>query len=300
MATVNRKVFETVDNDGNKIFLAVVRPRPDTEVDARRLYSKTKTRLLNNKEAIPRSRARDLATELGLWSDEKQAQLDTFEKEIARLEDIVHKGRKADLTEEDKSYIDEHGMKLFGRHVALNLRRVRFERILLLLETSQLNDIIAEEIAENEMIDFFVSQVTVWGKNEGKDSLYNKSYFDKYSDFISKKNEPAARKAREEFLNLFNENDPDWEKKLPENKLLLKYGFVNDSLKLVNDKGEFVDVDWNRVDEEGNSLDENGNPIKSETDSVEEVVADFDDVVPTASVTPSEPSKSVESVVVAE
>lgn len=282
MATVNRKVFETVDAEGNKIFLAVVRPKPDTEVDARRLYSKTKTRLLNNKEAIPRSRARDLATELGLWSDEKQAQLEAYEKEIARLEDIVHKGRKANLTADDESYISEHGMRLFGRHVALNLRRVRFERILLLLETAQLNDIIAEEIAENEMIDFLVSQVTVWGKNEGKESLYNKSYFDKYSDFISRKSEDAARKAREEFLNMFNENDPDWEKKLPENKLLIKYGFVNDSLKLVNDKGELVDADWKRVDEEGNYLDESGNPIKDSAENTNEIVADFDDESPVA------------------
>lgn len=284
MATVNRRVFETVDVDGNKIFLAVVRPRPDTEVDARRLYSKTKTRLLNNKEAVPRSRARDLAIESGLWNDEKQAKLDEFEKEIARLEDIVHKGRQAELTDDDKVYIAEHGMKLFGRHVALSLRKVRFERILLLLETSQLNDIIAEEIAENEMIDFFVSQVTVWGKNEGKESLYNKSYFDKYSDFISRKSEESARKAREEFLNLFNENDPDWEKKLPENKLLLKYGFVNSDLKLINERGEFVDADWKRVNEDGTPLDENGNPIKSEDDSVEEVIADFDDESPKATV----------------
>jgi hypothetical protein len=71
--------------------------------------------------------------------------------------------------------------------------------------------------------------------------------------------------------------DRDFEAKLPENKFLKMFHFVNDDLSLVNDKGETIDTEgrridkngyWlndqgHRVDKDGNVLDENGNYIPS-------------------------------------
>jgi hypothetical protein len=73
--------------------------------------------------------------------------------------------------------------------------------------------------------------------------------------------------------------DKDFEAKLPENKFLKMFNFVNDDLSLVNDKGQLVDVDGRpidkngyylneegkRVDKEGNILDESGNYISTIT-----------------------------------
>jgi hypothetical protein len=62
--------------------------------------------------------------------------------------------------------------------------------------------------------------------------------------------------------------DQDWEAKLPENKFLKEYEFVDDKLRLVNKEGHYITTDGKRVDEnfryideEGNFVDEDGNRI---------------------------------------
>jgi hypothetical protein len=62
--------------------------------------------------------------------------------------------------------------------------------------------------------------------------------------------------------------DKDFEAKLPENKFLKMFNFVNEDLSLVNNKGETVDLEGRKIDkngyyinEEGKRVDKDGNPL---------------------------------------
>ena len=80
----------------------------------------------------------------------------------------------------------------------------------------------------------------------------------------------------------------DIAKQLPENEVLLKYGFVDDKLRLVNEDGQLINKEDEVVDEDGLTsedkkvvehkpfLDDDGNEIKKVE---EEIVEDVVDVV---------------------
>ena len=73
--------------------------------------------------------------------------------------------------------------------------------------------------------------------------------------------------------------DDDYEAKLPENKFLKQYDFVNEDLqfineegqtvdregRLVNNKGRFVDEDGNFVDKDGLRVDEDGDYVMEQS-----------------------------------
>jgi len=64
--------------------------------------------------------------------------------------------------------------------------------------------------------------------------------------------------------------DKDFEKKLPENKFLVDYGFANENLHLINKEGNLIDVDGNLIDEQGRYIDKDGNVIDREGRKVNE------------------------------
>ena len=55
--------------------------------------------------------------------------------------------------------------------------------------------------------------------------------------------------------------DKDFEKKLPENKFLSKFEYVNEELSLINKEGVTVDTKGRRINDEGHYLDEDGNRV---------------------------------------
>jgi len=73
--------------------------------------------------------------------------------------------------------------------------------------------------------------------------------------------------------------DQDFESRLPENKFLKMFDFVDEDLSLVdteghrvdlegrrvNDLGQYIDADGKRVDIDGNPLDEDGNYVPTVT-----------------------------------
>lgn len=259
-----KSVFETVDSEGNKLFLFVTKPRANQVAEARGVFSKAKLASLKNHEAVPRSKINDLLREQEIWNDEKQAKLEDVQTKIDRLENILRKGKNFDeYTKDELELIDAIGFKLFGRKTAIALRKLRFERLLLALDLSALDDVTAEVIAENQMYDYLASQCTFYGKNEGMETKFNTRYFDSFDDYVARKSEQATLDARTEFENFYNDFDAEWQKKLLENKFLLKYKFVNDELEL--------------IDEDGNLVDEDFKPItKQEAQEIEDSVGDFE------------------------
>jgi hypothetical protein len=64
--------------------------------------------------------------------------------------------------------------------------------------------------------------------------------------------------------------DSDFEKKLPENKFLLDYKFINDDLRYVNNGGKLVDEDGRLVDENGRYVNEEGKFVDRDGNLVDE------------------------------
>ena len=140
--------------------------------------------------------------------------------------------------------------------------------------------------ADNAKFNYLVYACTVYTDN------HSKKYFDSYEDYTNRSTSPEAITAAQNLANMIYGLEENYDAKLPENKFLKNYKFVDEKLRFINkdgklvdsegrlvnedgryinDKGELIDKEGNRVDENGEYLidftpflDENGNPISLE------------------------------------
>ena len=195
--------------------------------------------------AILRSELDKYAEERGLWDDEKQKRLEELNNSI---EEKVLKLKKGGISLSE------------GKEIAIDISALRLKRTLLMSERNQLDAYTAETIAENDRFDCLVSQCVVDEENN--------KVFDSLDDYKEKSHEDYASKAAASLSILLYNLDEDWEKELPENQFLLRYGFVNDELQLIDKDGNLVDVNGKRinknfqyVNDEGKVIDEDGNLV---------------------------------------
>ena len=64
--------------------------------------------------------------------------------------------------------------------------------------------------------------------------------------------------------------DKDFEEKLPENKFLKDFKFVNDDLSLINKDGDMVDTDGKIINDQGHYLNEGGERIDADGNLLDE------------------------------
>jgi hypothetical protein len=83
-------------------------------------------------------------------------------------------------------------------------------------------------------------------------------YFKGYEDYLNKAADPVAVLAAQNLAAMLYGLESDYEEKLPENKFLKKYKFVNKDLRLVNEKGQLVDEENRLIDEKGRFINEAG------------------------------------------
>ena len=137
----------------------------------------------------------------------------------------------------------------------------------LISERMALEQNTAESISDNVRFDFLVANCTY---NENGQKVYKD--IDDYADNSDNEIAFAAATALSQMMYSI---DKDFEARLPENKFLKMFNFVNDDLTLVNNDGNMVDSEGRRIDEngyylnddgkrvdrDGNLLDENGNYV---------------------------------------
>lgn len=217
---------------------------------------------------IVRARLDDLLKEQGLWDDSKQLKFNTLQQQLLDHERSLSKG----------------GISLkAAKEIAIKMKALREELRELISVRTNLDNHTAEGQADNARFNYLISASLVYSNNK------DKKYFQDYADYLRRASEPIAIKAAQVLANMLYGLDNDYEKKLPENKFLVKYKFVDEKLRLVNkdghlvdsegrlidesgrfinDKGQFVDKNGNLVDENGDYLtefkpftDDDGNPI---------------------------------------
>jgi hypothetical protein len=187
--------------------------------------------------AVLRATLQNILKEQGVWSEAKQKQYEELTENIGKTETKLAKG----------------GIKLKeARELAINLRRYRAEVRDLISERSQLDSNTAEGQAENARFNYLVASATV-------DNETGKPIFKDLDDYIQRGNDEVASEAARRLAHSLYQFDIDYEKGLPENKFLKKWGFVNDDLHLVRKKdGKLIDVEGRLVDENGRYVDEDG------------------------------------------
>lgn len=205
---------------------------------------------------IVRGRLEDLLKEQGLWDDNKQLKMTTLQQEILDGEKSLAKG----------------GISInAAKQIAVKMKNLREDLRDLISVRTNLDNHTAEGQADNARFNYLVSSCLVY-----KDS--KKKYFDNYEDYLNRASEPVAIRAAQVLANMLYGLDNDYEKKLPENKFLLKYKLVDENLRYINKDGKYVDIDGRLVDENGRYINDKGQFVDKNGNLVDdngEYVTDF-------------------------
>jgi hypothetical protein len=215
--------------------LAVVSPSLEDQREATKVYNTAFSDALKAK-AVVRAKLDDLLVEQGLWDDRKQNKFTELQSKILDGERKLAKGGIS-LSEAKKT--------------ALDMKRVREELRELISVKTNLDTHTAEGQADNARFNYLVSACTVYNENK-------KKYFSSYDDYMNKSADPVAVVAAQNLAGMLYGLDADYESKLPENKFLKDYKFVDEKLRLVNKEGKLVDEEGRLIDENGRFINEKG------------------------------------------
>src|SRR5688500_6065519 len=110
----NKLVFDTKDENGKPIKLAVKRPDVEQSRELKKIWNKSFSEALNSGAPV-RAKINDIARQQDLWNDEKEAELNKLQKELFGIELKIQKGGAAGLT------------KNAAKTLALRVREIRAE-----------------------------------------------------------------------------------------------------------------------------------------------------------------------------
>ena len=251
----------TATIDGKDVTFAVRSPTLQDQKEATKVYNTAFTDALKSK-AIVRAKLDDLLVEQGLWDDSKQMRFSTLQAQILEGERKLAKG----------------GIALAqAKEEALKMRKLREELRDLIAVKTNLDTHTAEGQADNARFNYLVSACTVYNDNK-------KPYFSNYEDYNSKSGDAVSVLAAQNLAGMLYGLDNDYEDKLPENKFLKQYKFVDDKLRLINKDGKLVDSEGRLIDENGRFIndkgefvDKDGNPVDIAGDYVVEFSPFLDD-----------------------
>lgn len=228
------RTFTATINDKEVTFL-VKSPSLNDQREATKVYNTAFSDAIKAK-AIVRAKLDDLLVEQGLWDDKKQFEFTSLQSKILESERKLAKG----------------GISLQeAKKVALTMRKDREELRDLIAVKTNLDTHTAEGQADNARFNYLVSCCTVY--NDTK-----KPYFSSYDDYLNRSTDPIAITAAQNLAGMLYGLDNNYEEKLPENKFLKEYKFVDDKLRLVNKEGKLVDEEGRLVDENGRFINEKG------------------------------------------
>lgn len=274
----------TVKIDDKEVELSVVSPSLKDRKEADKVYNNAFTEALQSK-AVVRARLDDLLVDQGLWDEAKQQKFDTLQKQILDNEKALAKG----------------GISLKqAKDLALEMKKTRAEIRELISVKTNLDQHTAEGQADNAKFNYLVYACTVYRNTNNK-------FFNGYDNYLERAGEEVSVLAAQNLANMIYGLDADYEYKLPENKFLKDYKFVDDKLRLINKEGKLVDSEGRLIDENGRFINEQGefvdkygNPIDDDGDYKVEFSPFLDDDGNPISVESEEKETVVETVVTPE
>lgn len=247
--------FFKVNIDGKDTEFEIKSTNVNDQREAQKIYNQAFSDAVKS-GSIVRARLDDLLKEQGLWDDKKEVKFVTIQKQISDNDKALSKG----------------GISLKkAKSLALEIKKLRDELRELISVKTELDTHTAEGQADNARFNYLVSVCVVY-----KDT--KKPYFKSYEDYLNRSSDIVGLYGAQKLASLMYGLDSDFEKKLPENKFLIKYNFVNQNLELVDDKGRLIDEDGRLIDKAGRFINEEGKFVDKDGNLVDdkgEYVVDF-------------------------
>lgn len=240
---MSRKEFVVQEDSGKDITLAIRKPLYEDHEESDKIYAAKVASLVresNKRKILLRSEVDTFLRDHGIWSREDEKQIETLQLEIETLLNKLRKGG-AKLSE--------------GRTIAIEVMDKRKAIVKIMSKRQLFDDTTIESISENERNDYLIYLCTVYADS-------GKQYWDSFEDMKNDKGSNVYRYASVyAFEFIFNMN-PEFEQRLPENKWLKKYGFIDKDLNYIDRKT-------------GEKVDRNGNPLKKLEDEVMKGIANL-------------------------
>jgi hypothetical protein len=240
------KEFTYKIGDTEKKF-TVKSPSLQDQKESNKVYNTTFSEAIKTK-ALVRAKLDDVLVEQGLWDDTKQSQFNSLQNKILEGERVLAKG----------------GISLLeAKKKAIEMRQARLELRDLIAVKTNLDTHTAEGQADNARFNYLVSCCLVYTDTK-------QPYFSGYEDYLNKAADPVAILAAQHLASMLYGLDNDYEEKLPENKFLKKYKFVDNKLRLVNKEGKLIDADGRLIDENGRFINDQGQFVDKDGNVVDE------------------------------
>jgi hypothetical protein len=239
--------------------IIVKRPTNTLLSQAQRLSAKVWTECVRDK-IMTKKELEKFMKEQDIWNADKDLEQKKIIEDINRLErELYVSGKNGKLRASE------------GKNIAIEMRKKRIELRELIAEKMSLEQNTAEALSDNSKFDFLVANCTYYDNGQ---KVYNNM-----DDYTANSDNEIAFAAATALAQMMYAIDKDFEAKLPENKFLKMFNFVDSDLSLVNSEGQRVDTENRRIDEsgyyindegkrvdkDGNLLDENGNYIPTVT-----------------------------------
>jgi hypothetical protein len=202
---------------------------------------------------LTRSKVRELLTKTGDWNSDMEAELVSSAKKLLELERKLARG----------------GIKKSeGKTLAIEIKSLRVRQLEILAKTRNMDEFTLEAQVENANFDYLIFSCIL---NEEGDKV-----FKNVEEYKESGEDPIITNAAVRLAEMLYGYDANEEKNLPENKFLMKYGFVDKDLKFIDKDGHYVDSTGRKIDEKGRlvndnnelvdinneKLDNEGNPIE--------------------------------------
>lgn len=246
--TVEVNVLENGEN--KKVSITVRRPNNATLSQAQRVSAKAWTDCVRD-GIMTKKELEKFMKEHNVWNDVKEKEQQDKIKEISNLEKQLYvQGNNGKLRASE------------GKNIAIKMRIARNELRNLISEKISLEQNTAEALSDNARFDFLVSNCTF-------DQNGNKVYKD-VDDYALRSDGEVAFAAASALAQMLYAVDKDFESKLPENRFLKMFNFVDEELTLVNSNGEYVDTEGRRIDKDGYYINDEGDRVDRDGNRLDE------------------------------
>jgi hypothetical protein len=266
-----KSVDVTIKNGDKEEKVTIVVKKPNNAVlsQAQRIGAKAWTDCVRD-GIMTKKELEKFMKEQGIWDDGKDEEQKKIVQEISDLEKSLYVGSAGHT----KLKASE------GKEIAIKMRIKRNELRDLIAEKMSLEQNTAEAISDNARFDYLVANCTY---NENGSKVYSS-----LEDYRENADSEIGFAAASSLAAMLYSVDKDFEAKLPENKFLKMFHFVNEDLSLVNEKGETVDLEGRKIDKNGYYINEEGKRVDKDGNPLDE----FGNYVPTVTyVTEEEESK---------
>ena len=184
-----------------------------------------------------------------LWNDDREEEYQTLRR----------------LTLDSEYKLQKGGVKLSqARAIALEMTENRNKMVELLSSRTDLDANTCEGKADAARFNFLFSCCLVYDEDDGDHKVDDLYFPKKLDDYLTNQDDPVAALGATEFYYLVSGSD-SLDAKLPENKFLRKFNFVDKQLRL-------IDKDERLINKDGKHIDEDGNFIKWNTDGTSTTV----------------------------